>query len=173
VEGSSTAIADKFKLNKKKTTTVLCLIEGVLGLIFVTGAGLACLDIVDNFVNSYTLILTGIFEVIIVGWCFQTSKVLDQINLNTQKFKMPKWWFYLSIKFVAPVILTALFVWNVVSLFLGGGIYGAGDGYSLLSNIILGWLIMGLSLISGFIVKAIAKAKKTPEEEAGWDDIQE
>ena len=165
---------DKFKLDKKKTTTVLCLIEGVLGLLFVTGAGLACLDIVDNFVNSYTLILTGIFEVIIVGWCFRTSKVLEQINLNTQKFKMPKWWFYLSIKYVSPVILTALFVWNVVSLFMGGGIYGAGDGYSLLSNIILGWLIMGLSLISGFIVKAIAKSRKdSAVEDAGWDDIKE
>ena len=174
VEGSSTAIADRFGLNKKKTTMILCLIEGVLGLVFVTGAGLACLDIVDNFVNSYTLILTGIFEVIVVGWCFRTSKVLDQINLNTNKFKMPKWWFYLSIKFVAPVILTALFVWNIVSLFIGGGIYGAGDGYSLLSNIILGWLIMGLSLISGFIVKAIAKARKTDaEKDVGWDDIKE
>ena len=174
VEGSSTAIADRFGLSKKKTTMILCLIEGVLGLVFVTGAGLACLDIVDNFVNSYTLILTGIFEVIVVGWCFRTSKVLDQINLNTNKFKMPKWWFYLSIKFVAPVILTALFVWNIVSLFVGGGIYGAGDGYSLLSNIILGWLIMGLSLISGFIVKAIAKARKTDaEKDVGWDDIGE
>ena len=174
VEGSSTAIADRFGLDKKKTTMILCLIEGVLGLVFVTGAGLACLDIVDNFVNSYTLILTGIFEVIVVGWCFRTSKVLDQINLNTGKFKMPKWWFYFSIKFAAPVILTALFVWNIVSLFIGGGIYGAGDGYSLLSNIILGWLIMGLSLISGFIVKAIAKARKTDEEkDVGWDDIGE
>lgn len=174
VEGSSTAIADRFGLDKKKTTMILCLIEGVLGLVFVTGAGLACLDIVDNFVNSYTLILTGIFEVIVVGWCFRTSKVLDQINLNTGKFKMPKWWFYFSIKFAAPVILTALFVWNIVSLFIGGGIYGAGDGYSLLSNIILGWLIMGLSLISGFIVKAIAKARKTDaEKDVGWDDIGE
>ncbi len=174
VEGSSTAIADRFGLDKKKTTMILCLIEGVLGLVFVTGAGLACLDIVDNFVNSYTLILTGIFEVIVVGWCFRTSKVLDQINLNTGKFKMPKWWFYFSIKFAAPVILTALFVWNIVSLFIGGGIYGAGDGYSLLSNIILGWLIMGLSLISGFIVKAIARARKTDEEkDVGWDDIGE
>ncbi|MBQ6540649.1 MAG: sodium-dependent transporter [Oscillospiraceae bacterium] len=159
VEGASTAISDKFKLNKKKTTTILCLVEAVLGLVFVTGAGLACLDITDNFVNSYTLILTGIFEVIIVGWCFKTSKVLEQINLNTEKFKMPAWWFNLSIKYITPVILSALFVWNVITLFRGGGIYGAGDGYSLWANIVFGWLIMGLSLFSGLIVKAIVKAK--------------
>jgi len=173
VEGTSTAIADKFRLNKKKTTTVICAIEGVLGLIFVTGAGLACLDIVDNFVNSYTLILTGIFEVAVVGWCFKTSKVLDEVNRNTDKFKMPAWWFLISIKYVSPVILSLLFVWNVVSLFMGGGIYGAADGYSLASNLILGWLIMGLSLVSGFIVKAIVKAKARKgfvEDDVQWDD---
>ncbi len=52
-------------------------------------------------------------------------------------------------------------------------IYGAGDGYSLLSNIILGWLIMGLSLISGFIVKAIAKSGNTAEEDTNWDDLKD
>ncbi len=172
VEGTSTAIADKFGLNKKKTTTVLCLLEGVLGLVYVTGAGLACLDIVDNFVNSYTLILTGIFEVITVGWCCNTAKVLSQVNLNTNRFRMPNWWFYLSIKYAAPLILTALFCWNIFSLFAGGGVYGAADGYSLLSNVVLGWLVMGVSLVSGFIVKIVAKKRKTAENDAGWDDIR-
>lgn len=176
VEGVSTAISDKFNLNKRKTTLSLCVIGGVLGLIFITGAGLAWLDIVDNFINSYTLILTGILEVIVVGWCFKTSKVLDEINRNTNKFKMPAWWFGISIKFIAPVILSILFIWNLVTLFSGGGIYGAADGYSLASNIIGGWLIMGLSLVSGFVVKIIVRAKAKngyTEETVEWDQIAE
>ena len=176
VEGVSTAISDKFKINKRKTTLTLCVVEVFLGLIFVTGAGLAWLDIVDNFINSYTLILTGIFEVIVVGWCFKTSKVLDAVNLNTDKFKMPAWWFGFSIKFVAPVVLSLLFIWNVVTLFSGGGIYGAADGYSLTANIIGGWLIMGLSLVSGFIVKLVVRimAKKGyTEGSLDWDQLGE
>ena len=174
VEGSSTAISDKFKLNKQKTTLTVCIIDAIIGLFFVTGAGLAWLDIVDNWINSYTLILTGVLQAIVVGWCFKTSKVLEQINLNTKKFKMPAWWFNISIKIIAPIILTALFVWNIVSLFLNGGIYGAGDGYSLASNIIGGWVVMGIILVSGGIVKLIVKRKAKKgfvEDNRRWDEI--
>ncbi len=176
VEGVSTAVSDKFKLNKRKTTLTLCVIGMALGLIYVTGAGLAWLDIVDNFINSYTLILTGILEVIVVGWCFKTSKVLDAINRNTDKFRMPAWWFGISIKFIAPVILSLLFIWNVITLFSGGGIYGAADGYSLFANIVGGWLIMALSLVSGFIVKHIVGIRAKSgyvEENVEWDSIEE
>ena len=176
VEGISTAVSDKFRLNKRKTTLSLCGIGLVLGLIYVTGAGLAWLDIVDNFINSYTLIFTGILEVIVVGWCFKTGKVLDAINENTDKFRMPAWWFGISIRFVSPVILSALFIWNIVTLFSGGGIYGAADGYSLLANIIGGWLIMGLSLVSGFVIKYIVREKGKKgfvEEDVSWDNIKE
>lgn len=176
VEGASTAVSDKFKLNKHKTTLVMCIIDAVIGLFFVTGAGLAWLDIVDNWANSYTLVLTGVLEAIVVGWCFKTSKVLEQINANTKKFRMPAWWFNISIKFVAPVILSALFIWNIVSLFIGGGIYGAADGYTLASNILGGWLIMGLCVVSGVIIKIVvnAKAKKGfTEDTRSWDEISD
>ncbi len=174
VEGVSTAISDKFKLNKGKTTLTLCVMEIFLGLIFVTGAGLAWLDILDNFINSYTLILTGILEVIVIGWCFKTSKVLTEINRNTDKFKMPAWLFTLSIKIISPAVLSCLFVWNLISLFSNGGIYGAADGYSLVSNIIAGWLIMGLSLASGLFVKLVARSmakKGYVEETIAWDEL--
>ncbi len=174
VEGVSTSISDKFKFDKRKTTLTLCIVGAALGLIFVTGAGLAWLDIVDNFINSYTLIVTGILEVVVVGWCFKTSKVLDAVNRNTNKFKMPALLFKISIKFISPVVLTLLFVWNVVTLISGGGIYGAADGYSLTANIIGGWLVMALSLISGFIVKLVVRARAKKgyvEENVEWDQI--
>ena len=60
----------------------------VLGLIFVTGAGMAWLDVLDYFINGYTLIVTGVLEVLVIGWCFKTSKVLDEVNRNTVKFSL-------------------------------------------------------------------------------------
>lgn len=173
VEGVSTAIADKFNLNHKKTTLTLCIVEGILSLFFVTGAGLAWLDIVDNWCNSYNLILVGILEAIAVGWCFKTSKVLDEINLNTSKFKMPAWWFKTSIKFISPIVLFGFLIWNIVTLFSNGGIYGAADGYSLAANIIGGWAITVLVFASGFIVRLISKAKAKKgfvEEDVSWDN---
>ncbi len=176
VEGGSTAISDKFRLNKKKTTLTIILIYFVIGLFFCTGAGLAWLDIVDNFVNSYTLVLTGVLEAVAVGWFFNTRKVLREINRNTKGFKMPAGWFLCSVKVVIPIILFALFVWNLITLFRGGGIYGAGDGYSLAANLIGGWLLIVLSLCSGFIVKAVVKGKEKKgfkEDEFNWDELPE
>ncbi|MCQ2467322.1 MAG: sodium-dependent transporter [Clostridia bacterium] len=174
IEGISTAISDKFNLDKKKTTLTICCIEGVLSLIYVTGAALAVLDIADYFINSYTLLLTGIGEVVVVGWFFKTSKVLEQVNKNTVKFKMPAWWFIPSIKYIAPVALTGLFIWNVVNLVKGGGIYGAADGYSLAANALFGWAIMAFIVAFGFIIKIFVKIKAKDgykEDQRTFDDF--
>ena len=176
VEGVSTALSDKFHLNKKKTTLTICLVEGAISLIYVTGAGLAVLDIVDYFINSYTLILTGILEVIVAGWFFQTTKILEQINKNTKSFFMPYVWFIPSIKFISPAVLSGLFVWNIVSLVRGGGIYGKNDGYSLKANILFGWVVMLLIVLSGLIIRAIVRAKSKngyTEDTRTWDEIPE
>jgi Na+-dependent transporters of the SNF family len=173
IEGVSTAVSDKFHLSHKKTTLAICIIASILSLWFVTGAGLAWLDIVDNWCNAYSLILVGILEAVTIGWLFDPKKVLKEVNRNTTGFKMPAWWFVLSIKILAPVALTGFFIWNIVSLVKSGGIYGASDGYSLAANIIGGWLILALCIFSGFIVKIVEKslAKKgyQPDDDV-WED---
>ena len=176
IEGVSTAISDKFKLSHKKTTLVLCIVASIISLWFITGAGLAWLDIVDNWCNAFSLILVGILEAITIGWLFDPRKVLKEVNRNTVGFKMPAWWFVISIKFLAPLTLTGFFIWNLVSLFKSGGIYGAADGYSLASNIIGGWLVLILCIISGFIVKIVEKSLEKkgykPDEDV-WEDTAE
>lgn len=172
VEGISTAFSDKFGFNKKKTTITICFIAGIISLIYTTGAGLAVLDIVDNWCNSFTLIFVGVVETIAIGWFFKTSKVVNEINRNAKSFKMPKFWFNATVKVVAPVVLTTLFVWNIVDLFVNkNGVYGSADGYNLLSNILAGWLIFGLCLISGFVINLI-KTKNMPKDEKNWDEAE-
>jgi len=151
-----------------------------LSLIFATGAGLAVLDIADHFINSFSLIITGILEMVAAGWFFKTTKILTELNRNTKKFKMPAWWFLPSIKVISPIVLTGLFVWNIYSLFKAGGIYGAGenieDGYSLASNIIFGWCLIALIFCSGLIIKIIVKIKSSKgykEDDRTWEDFKE
>ena len=175
VEGISTALCDKFNLEKRKTTLRIAIVSFILGAVMVTGAGLAILDIVDNFLNNYTLILTGVLECVAVGWCFKTSKVLEQINRNAKKFKMPGWWLNISLKYIAPIVLGAILVWNIVTLFAGSnqGIYGRADGYSLAANIICGWVIVALVIVSGFIIRLAAKKRESkglPVNDPTWEE---
>lgn len=172
IEGVAVAIADKFKIKKKKTTLVTCIVAFVLSLSMTTGAGLAILDVVDHWCNYYNLVIVGILEAIGVGWCFNTAKVVDEINKNTKKFKMPKKLFDVSCKIISPAILIGLMVWSVFDLVKAGGIYGAADGYTLGSNIIFGWVITAIVFASGAIVRLIVKIKEKKgftENEIEWE----
>lgn len=156
VEGVSASVSDKFKLNPKKTTQGICIIAAVISLLYATKAGVAWLDIVDNWTNQFNLIIIGIMECIAIGWCFDIRKVLQQLNRNTVNFKMPYWWFANAIRFVAPIALSILFVWNIYSLFfIKGGHYG----YALWAELLGGWLVSTLVFISGIFVKLVVKKK--------------
>ena len=117
IEGVSASVADKFHLNPKKVTRWACVISAIISLLYATRAGVAWLDIVDNWTNQINLIVIGILECIAVGWCFQIDKVWQQINRNTKKFKMPRMWIRLAIRYIAPATLLILFVWNLYVLF--------------------------------------------------------
>lgn len=178
LEGISTAISDKFRTPKKKTTFFVALVAGLISIIYITGAGVGILDIVDAWANQYSLIIIGILETILIGWFFKTEKVLKEINKNTNKFKMPKWWFYSSIKVLAPLSLTFLVVWQIISLCKNGFRYD--KSYDLAAEIIAGWVVTALVFASGFIIMLIMKKTKKGQEiskleenEPSWDDIKD
>lgn len=177
VEGVSTAVADKFNLAKKKTTIGVVIIAAVISIIYITGAGVGWLDIVDHWTNAYSMIICGIMEALAVGWFFKTNKVLDEVNRNTLKWKMPKWWFNTSIKIISPLALSLFLVWQLVELIRGGGRYST--DYSLTAELIGGWLTTVISFSSGLLIKLICKYNKKLKErveeieaqEKTWDEM--
>lgn len=171
VEGVSAAISDKFHIKPKKVTIAVCVIAGIISLLFITQAGLAWLDIVDNWVNSFNLIIIGVLECIAIGWTFNIRKVLKEVNKNTKRFHAPYWWFSLSIRVISPVMLAGLLIWNVSTLFTqNGGSYG---DYPIWAQIAAGWAVTLLVFVSGFIAKLIVNKKKMNgfvEDEVVWKD---
>ena len=172
VEGVATSVSDRLKLNKKKTTIFTCIIAGVISIIFATGKGLDYLDTVDHWCNAFNLILVGIAETIAIGWFFKTSKVLKEVNKNTKKFKMPSWWFEASIKVISPLLLSGLFIWNLVDLFRHGGIYG---GYNVANNIVFGWMLTFLMILVCILYRFIIKhrEKQVDLNDPSWDEIED
>ena len=171
VEGVATSISDRLKLNKKKTTIYTCIFAGIISIVFATGMGLDFLDTVDHWCNAFNLILVGIAETIAIGWFFKTKKVLNEVNKNTKKFKMPSWWFDISIKIISPILLSGLFIWNLVDLFRHGGIYG---GYHVMNNIIFGWLLTALMIAICFLYKFIIKYREKQGvdlNDLSWDEL--
>ena len=170
IEGVSASLSDKLQVNPRKTTKITCIVAGIISLLYATRAGLAWLDIVDNWTNQVNLILIGVLECVVIGWFFNLDKVLKQINRNTGNFKIPGFWFKTAVKYIAPITLTALFVWNMYTLFVKkGGHYG----YALWAECAAGWAVSVLVFVSGFIMKAIIKSKTKKgfvEADIVWED---
>ena len=174
VEGVSASISDKFKINPRKATLVICIVAGLISIVYATQSGLAWLDIVDNWTNQYNLIIIGILECIAIGWFFKTDKVLTQINRNSKKFRMPGWWFKSSVKVIAPVLLFGLFCWNIYTLIKQGGRYNS--DYAFWAEVLAGWVVSALVFMAGPIIKLIIHFKKKKgfvENEIVWEDKDE
>lgn len=172
VEGVSTSLADKFHTDHKKMTRWVCCVAAVISLLYATRAGLAWLDIVDNWTNQVNLILIGVLECIAVGWCFSTDKVVKEINRNAGKYQMSAKLFHISIKYVSPLLLILLFCWNMYSLFVvNGGVYG----YALWAELLGGWLVSLLVFTSGIWLRLVIKHKEKKgyrESEIVWEDAK-
>lgn len=169
VEGVSTAIADKLKKDHKKTTLVVCAVAAAFSFFYITKAGLAILDIVDHWCNAFTMIIIGVLECIVVGWFFQPHKVLEEANMNANKFKMPAWWFVISIRFISPLALAGFFIWNIVAYVQNGFVYA----YSLEPEFIFGWLVTIICFLSGVVVFMIDKSRKKKgieDDVKTWDE---
>lgn len=103
VEAVLAGMEDKFRFNKEKITAVICIIGFLIGLFFCTGAGIYWLDIVDNWMNNFGLVVIGLLECILIGWFWKTKPFKEYIN-SVSEIKIGLWW-DICIKVITPVIL--------------------------------------------------------------------
>jgi NSS family neurotransmitter:Na+ symporter len=144
VEAIDTVVMDKTKIKREKIALIVCALGFVSSIIFTTGAGLYFLDIIDHFVNSYSLILVGILECIAVGWILGADKLKTYIN-EVSDIKIGKWWNY-TIKYIIPIVLTIIVIIQLKQEFTKP--YG---DYPLWA-ICLGWTSAIIPLIAAFLI---------------------
>lgn len=113
VEAINSALHDRFpKLSLPRISLIVCTIGFLCGLIYTTRAGLYFLDIIDHFVNAYNLILIGLLQAILVGWIYGAERMRTYIN-EVSDWKIGRWW-NVSIKYVVPLVLGIILVWNTI-----------------------------------------------------------
>ncbi len=115
VEAVTSGIRDKFGWSHKKANLMVSYIGFVFGLLFISGAGLYWLDIVDYFMNFFGLAIAILIECIVIGWIFKTTRLMDHVN-TLPGLKIGKVW-EIMIKFIAPLVLFALLITELVARF--------------------------------------------------------
>ncbi len=139
LEAFTSAVIDKFNLNRKFVVTVVCMLGFAGSIIFTTNAGLYWLDIVDHFITHYGLVVVGIAECIIGAWIFDISRLRKHIN-KTSSIKMPPLWDGI-IRFFVPAILIIIVIGDLIA-----ELKAPYSGYSWFSLVMIGinWLLFSL-----------------------------
>ncbi len=135
-----TSISEKFDMGRKKATLIIGGIGFVCSLIYVTGAGLYILDIVDHVVNNYGIALSGLVEVIFFAWYLRSEDLRGYVN-ECSDFKVGKWWNF-TLRYMTPILLSVMFIFNVYNDFTLGY-----EGYPINALMIYGAGIMCVILL--------------------------
>jgi len=148
-EAVISSLMDKFNAPRKKIVNIYCLVAFLVSLIFVTGAGLYILDIVDHFINNFGIVFAGLVEVILLSWFFDLNKIKDHIN-PISDFQVGSWWLFM-LMVVTPIVLGYMAVAN-----LYGDITTPYEGYPANALLTLGWLVAVAVVVLGFVMQSVA-----------------
>lgn len=152
VENVVMSISDKFDLSRVKALLITVSLGFICSLLFVTGAGLYILDIVDHFINYYGIAIAGLIEAILIGWFFNLESIRQYVN-PISDFKVGKWW-NICIKFITPVILGIMTI-----LTFRTDIISPYEGYPSKALLIFGLFTMIISLVLAWILVKVPGSK--------------
>ena len=120
--------------------------------------GFTLLDLVDHWAFSYSLLLVGLLECLLIGWVLGADRLREVVNRHSKFHLGP--WFNVLIKLVIPailaVVLTGTLITDLAPLFDGeaGGLYGSAYGLNgvewLPAVVPLVWLI-GTIVMAAFL----------------------
>lgn len=146
VETVVTGLKDTFGGKRVKVTATVCIVGVLFGFLYCFQNGFIWLDIVDHWM-SWVLMGVGLMEAILIGWFYDTKKVITDID-STSGIKFGTFWI-VCIKYVTPVILIITFIMNFLNEF-----NKPYEGYSTTALLIGGWgLLIALFFISLLLQK--------------------
>ncbi|MBO8127172.1 MAG: sodium-dependent transporter [Firmicutes bacterium] len=164
VEGVVTSVADRWNLSRNTAVAVVTLPAFLIGVLYVTGAGLYWLDIVDHFINAFSLTVMGLIECIVVGWIYGADKIRKYANERSE-ILLGKWYDF-CIKYLTPAILI-----TIIGMSLYKELQGPYGGYPLWSLLVGGWLLVISIPIVSYLLgrRGKAEAESVP---ANTEEVQ-
>ncbi|MGM9933813.1 sodium-dependent transporter [uncultured Clostridium sp.] len=156
-EAVAAPFRDKFGWKREKVVTGICIIGFVVSTLYATGAGLYLLDIIDNFINNYGIVVVGLLEVVLIGWIIKPKTIREHTN-EVSYFKIGSWW-DIVIKFLTPAIL----IFMLVQSFLGE-VKSPYGGYPLSALFLYGWSVIALGIIGSLLITKRPWREKKIEE---------
>lgn len=176
IEGPASALIDKLGISRARALAFIA-VPGIIGSLLFTlpqvidpalagngTLGLSLLDVMDHWAFSYSLLTVGFLECILIGWVLGADRLRRAVNAHT---KLPLGrWFNVLVKYVAPLLLGTVLLWNLYEEFFAGGpLYGAGvdlGSFNWIPYVIPFVWIFGTLLIAGYLTSRPYAARPHP-----------
>ncbi|WP_199622376.1 sodium-dependent transporter [Paenibacillus alkalitolerans] len=134
------AVMDKFRLSRKGAVNAVVGVCAVVSILYTTGAGVVLLDIVDHFINNFGIVISGLLELVLVGWFFKVSRIREENNLVSD-FRVGAWW-NVMIMGVTPLMLLIMTYQNFAL-----ELTTAYEDYPFHALLTFGWIMVALTLV--------------------------
>ena len=146
IEVVVSAVRDKFEMTRRNAALAVTIPSAILSLVFFsTTSGVYVLDIVDNFINRFGILLVAVVSMVVLAWVLRGLPTLaDHMNRNGS-VHLGQWWIVLM-SVITPVALTYILVRDFID-----HLQEPYEGYPTWMLLVFGWGAAAGVIVFGFV----------------------
>ncbi|GFY05794.1 sodium- and chloride-dependent glycine transporter 1 [Trichonephila clavipes] len=120
VETVVTTIVDTWpeKLQRRKPWVLAsaCGVMFAFGLLICTKGGMYLLQLMDNYAASFSALLIGLIEVVVISWVYGIERFLADIKVMLGKYPYPYQYWRILYRFVVPFLIMFILIFTWVDM---------------------------------------------------------
>ncbi|KAG8199217.1 hypothetical protein JTE90_016036 [Oedothorax gibbosus] len=120
VETIVTSIVDTFpqQLQRRKSLvlSLACLVMFSCGLVICTNGGMYVLQLMDNYAASFSALIIGLVEVIVIAWVYGIERFLSDVKVMLGEYPYPYQYWRIIYRFVVPLMIVFILLFTFIDM---------------------------------------------------------
>lgn len=120
IETVVTTIVDTFpeKLQHRKPLVLLvcCTVLYLAGLIICTNGGMYVLQLMDNYCASFSALMIGLVEIIVISWVYGIDRFVEDIKVMLNHYPFPVRYWKFVWKYLVPTMIVFILVFSWIDM---------------------------------------------------------
>ena len=106
------------KISRMLIAFIVCLVGCMGSLAFCSDIGYILLDVVDHYVNTYTMLGLGILQCLAIGWIYEVQDIKKKVPLRSILTYTIGFWFLIILLPLVSIFAYHTFAWTTILVIL-------------------------------------------------------